>query len=128
MARFAQKIEAILVGTVFSVNLVISGHCHVDLALVVEQALLVLLVYSSRGRAVKLRSVLVPQIGIFFLFLVDRCLASVDDVKIDLAQTLSSSDSLREVLCRPLLLKVLNLLPDVIGNIIGCSEGVENLG
>lgn len=85
MTRLTQQAKAVLVGAEFRVNLVIGGHGHIDLATVLENALLVLLVDRGRGWAVELGPVLATQLSVLSLLSIDNLLASGDHIKVDLS-------------------------------------------
>lgn len=98
LACFAEQHEALLVGIEFSLDLGVSGHSHIHLAAVFDQALLVLLVDGRGWWPVELVSMLRAQVRIFFFFLFYGRLAGSDYIQVDLAQRFGTLDRLREVL------------------------------
>jgi len=108
--------------------LCVGGGSHLDLLLVVEDALLVSLVYGRGSRAVERSAVLVAQLRIFG-FLGLKCLFTrTDHVEVDLLQVCGALDGLREVLGSTLALELFNLGPNGVRHVVAGGSRVQDLG
>ena len=125
MTRFGEESEAITIGFELHLDLLVGGHSHLHLHGVVVETVLVGLIDCGGGRAVELLLVLGSQLRIFGFFRFDNLFASINHIRVNDLGLLSSSDGLGEVLSGSLLLELLNLAPNVIGDISSCRQGVK---
>ena len=77
----------------------ICGQSRVELALVLLQTLLVLLIDGRGRRPVKLVSMLLSQLSVLILLFVNLFLASLQNVLVDLEEILSRRDAFLHLLC-----------------------------
>lgn len=112
----------------FCENLLVRHAGLLQLHLVVADALLVGLVHASRGNALEFCTVLHPQLIVFLLFGRHNLLQVCDHVVVDLDKGFVAFNCTRKVLIGTLLLEMLNLGPQSVGNLLRCSQRVQGLG
>ena len=93
LASFSKHRESLLILLKLGLELLIGGHSHLHLSLVLGQAILVLLVDSGRRRSVELGTVLCTQVSIVRFLIVQSFLASCEHISVDLLQALGLLDT-----------------------------------
>lgn len=79
-------------------KLIVSGHGHLHLALVLGQAILVLLVDGSRRWPVEVLAILRAHLPVLSLLIVKCLLASCEHIRVNLLETFGSLDTLGKVI------------------------------
>ena len=93
LASFSKHPESLLILLKLGLELLVSGHSHLHLALVFGQVILVLLVDSGRRWPVEFGTVLSTLSSVVRLLIVQCFLASCEHISVDLLQALGLLDT-----------------------------------